>query len=56
MGSGLVRFLLTLVWFLNREIGSIKKIFNMTTLEDNECVPMRGRAKAKPLMSKLVDV
>lgn len=32
-----------------RKVGSIKLIFNMITLEDNECVPKRGGGKFNPL-------
>lgn len=31
-------------------------MLNMTTLEDNECVPRRGGGKSKSLVSELMDV
>lgn len=34
--------------------GSVKQVFYMTTLEDNECIPRRGSAKS--IIIDLIDV
>lgn len=36
--------------------GSIKHIFNITTLEYNECIPKREGRKFKCIVSELIDV
>lgn len=33
---------------------SVKKVFNITTLEDNECIPRRSGGKSKSLESELM--
>lgn len=37
------------------KFNSIKQVFNLTTLEDNECVPKRGGRKSKSLVSELME-
>lgn len=45
------------MWFMKkRKIGSVKQMFNMTTMEDNKHVPRRGGGNSKSLVSELVDV
>lgn len=37
------------------KFSSVKQVFNLTTLEDNECVPRRGSGKSKSLFFELVE-
>lgn len=38
------------------KVDSVKQMFNITTLEYNECFPRRGRGKSKSIVFELIDV
>lgn len=38
------------------KVGSVKQIFNITTLEDHECIPRRAGGKSKSIITNLIDV
>lgn len=38
------------------KIGSLNQVFNVTALEDNECIPRKSGAKLKSIVVDLLDV
>lgn len=56
MGFSLIGFDYFSMVCEKRKVGSNNQMFNMTTLEDNEYVPIRGGRKSKSLVSELVKV